>query len=72
MDWNKVNLRSKGKNLPEVGQSVLWAVNGENLNIVKFSKFIGKLTDDGYIDTGLNRYKLTSKYWWCEITDPVE
>lgn len=72
MDWNKVNLRSKEKNLPEIGQSVLWAVKGENLNAGKFIKYIGKLTDDGYIDTGLNQYKLTSKYWWCEMTDPVE
>lgn len=72
MKWKKVNLRAKEKNLPEIGMSVLWAIESKNVVGGRYSKFIGKLTDDTYIDTGLNRYKLTSKYWWCEMTDPVE
>lgn len=35
-----------------------------------FHKFMGWLTPDGkYVDTELNRYKLTSNFWWVEVND---
>ena len=71
MDWNKVNLRAKEKNLPEIDQRVLWATTEGMPSINTFYKFMGWLTPDGkYVDTGLNRYKLTSNFWWVDVTDP--
>lgn len=71
MNWNKVNLRAKEKNLPEIGQRVLWATTEGAPSKGVFHKFTGWLTTDGkYVDTGLNRYKLTSNFWWVEMTDP--
>ena len=71
MEWNKVNLRAKDKNLPEVNQRVLWATTEGAPSKDAFYKFMGQLTSDGkYVDTGLNRYKLTSNFWWVDITDP--
>ena len=71
MNWNKVNLRAKDKNLPEVNQRVLWATTEGAPSINTFHKFMGWLTSDGkYVDTGLNRYKLTSNFWWVDVTDP--
>ena len=40
MDWNKVNLRAKEKNLPEVNQKVLWATTEGTPSINTFYKFI--------------------------------
>ena len=71
MNWNKVNLRAKDKNLPEIKQRVLWATTEGLPSANIFHKFIGWLTLDGkYVDTGLNRYKLTSNFWWVDVTDP--
>lgn len=71
MEWNKVNLRAKEKNLPPIGQRVLWATNENAPSKNVFYKFMGCLITDGkYIDTGLKRYKLTSNFWWMNISDP--
>lgn len=71
MNWNKVNLRAKDKNLPEVKQRVLWATTEGSPSVNTFHKFMGWLTPDGkYVDTGLNRYKLTSNFWWVDVIDP--
>lgn len=71
MNWNKVNLRTKDKNLPEVKQKVLWATNEKSPSEKCFYKFMGWITEDGkYVDTGLYRYKLTSNFWWTDVTDP--
>ena len=71
MDWNKVNLRTKNKNLPEVKHRVLWATTEGAPSKGTFYKFTGWLTEDGkHVDTGLQRYKLTSNFWWAEMTDP--
>ena len=71
MNWNKVNLRAKEKNLPEVNQIVLWATTEGTPSRNTFYKFMGRLTSDGkYVDTGLKRYKLTSNFWWVDVTDP--
>lgn len=70
MNWNKVNLKSKEKNLPPIGESVLWATNKKQTMDGKFLKFIGYLSEDRTIETGLTCYKLTSNFWWMEITDP--
>ena len=42
MSWNKVDIKSKDKNLPEVGKKVLWAVKTKTNSI---NKFIGCLTN---------------------------
>lgn len=71
MDWNKVNLRAKEKNLPQVGKRVLWATNEKAPTETTFFKFMGTLTkDEKYVDNGLDRYKLTSKFWWIDVVDP--
>lgn len=71
MNWNKVNLRAKNKNLPEINKRVLWATNEDAPSKTIFYKFMGRLTDDGkYIDTGWDRYKVTSNYWWMDIENP--
>ena len=71
MNWNKVNLRAKEKNLPEIDQRVLWATTEGTPSRNTFYKFMGWLTSDGkYVDTGLKRYKLTSNFWWVDVTDP--
>ena len=71
MDWNKVNLKTKDKNLPEIEKRVLWATNEKSPSETTFFKFMGSLIDNGkYIDTGLTRYKLTSNYWWIDVSDP--
>ena len=71
MDWNKVKLRAKEKNLPEINQRVLWATTEGMASINTFYKFMGWLTSDGkYVDTGLKRYKLTSNFWWVDVTNP--
>ena len=71
MNWNKVNLRAKDKNLPEIKQRVLWATTEGSPSTNTFYKFMGWLTPDGkYVDTGLDRYKLTSNFWWVDVVDP--
>lgn len=71
MNWKKVNLRAKDKNLPEVKQRVLLATTEGSPSANIFHKFMGWLTPDGkYVDTGLIRYKLTSNFWWIDVTDP--
>ena len=71
MEWNKINLRAKEKNLPPIGQRVLFATNENASSKNVFYKFMGQLTTDGkYIDTGLKRYKLTNNFWWMNISDP--
>jgi hypothetical protein len=63
--WNKVNLRSKNKNLPDVGQRVIWATNENSLSKNVFHQFYGQLTkDEKNIDYGYGWNKLTSNYWW--------
>ncbi len=70
MEWNKVELRRKNKNLPKNNTRVLWATNEGSLDETIFHKFIGELTDDNkIIDAGINRYKITSKYWWADISE---
>lgn len=73
MKWNKIELRRKDKNLPANNTRVLWATNSDSLDKKNFHKFIGELLDDNKtIDTGIVRYKLTSNYWWMDISeDPV-
>lgn len=71
MNWNKVDLRKKDKNLPEIGKRILWATNENSDTKTYFQKFFGYLEpDEKHIDTGYNRYKLTSNYWWMEVDDP--
>ncbi len=71
MNWNKVNLRAKEKNLPEVKKRILWATTEGAPSEGTFYKFMGWLSEDGkYVDTGFNRYKLTSNFWWVDVTDP--
>jgi hypothetical protein len=71
MNWNKVNLRAKEKNLPKPNQRVLWATTEGAPSKNVFHKFMGCLTTDGkHIDTGLQWYKVTSNFWWVEVTDP--
>lgn len=73
MNWNKVNLKVKEKNLPEAGKRVLWATTDGARVKGTFVKFLGCLTNDGkYVDSGLDNRRLTSNYWWCDITDPTE
>ena len=73
MDWNKINLRNKDKNLPQVDKPVIWATNENSHDEKVFHKFIGWLSkDDKYVDSGLKRYKLTSKFWWQELPDDPE
>ena len=51
MDWNKVNLKTKDKNLPEIEKRVLWATNEKSPSETTFFKFMGSLIDNGkYID----------------------
>ena len=72
MKWNKVELRRKDKNLPNNNIRVLWATNEDSLDKEVFYKFIGELLNDNKtVDAGINRYKLTSNYWWVDISkDP--
>lgn len=67
--WNKVNLRKKNPRLPEENKVVCWATL--NKDGKTFRKFFAKL-QDGYIDGGTFRYKLSSNFWWAEIQNPVE
>ena len=69
-NWNKVELRKKNKNLPPYGENVCWAMEYATSDGIGFNKFFGILSIDGYVDTGINRYKLTSKFWWIDIPDP--
>lgn len=69
--WNKVNLRAKDKNLPEVGKRVVWATTDDAPNPDCFHKFVGILEKDmKHINYEYGRYKVTSNYWWCELDDP--
>ena len=71
MNWNKVNLRAKNKNLPEPKQRVLWATTEGSPSKNVFHKFMGCLTTDSkHVDAGFNWYKLTSNFWWIDIEDP--
>ena len=75
MNWNKVNLRLKPKNrkLPELGEPVLWATNKESTNESIYFKFVGWLSEENnelFIKTINKRYKLTSDYWWSEMSNP--
>ena len=74
MSWNKINLRIKNKNLPEIGERVIWATNQDSPDEKVFHKFIGSLGKDGkYVDSGYKKYKLTSKFWWQHLSnDPIE
>ena len=74
MAWNRVNLRSKDKNLPHADERVIWATNQDSPDKKCFHKFIGKLSkDEKYVDSGYKRYKLTSKFWWQKLPeDPIE
>lgn len=75
MEWNKVNLRTRDdskKNLPPVGERVLWATTEGAPSKNVFHNFMGSLDNDGkHIDTGMNWYKLTSNYWWVRIENPI-
>ena len=74
MAWNKVNLRSKNKNLPQPDERVIWATNQDSPDEKVFHKFIGELSkDERYVDSGYKRDKLTGKFWWQYLPeDPVE
>ncbi len=68
--WNKIELRRKDKNLPDMNIRVLWATNEGGISKNVFHKFIGELTsDEKNIETGFNRFKLTSNYWWTHLPD---
>lgn len=68
--WKNVELRRKDKNLPVFGKEVCWAMQYTTPDGVQFSKFFGALQEDGYVDSGINRYKLTSNFWWYDMPDP--
>lgn len=46
IQWNKVNLRTKDKNLPEVGKRVVWATTENAPSRNCFSKFFDTLSSD--------------------------
>lgn len=75
MEWNKVNLRTRDdskKNLPPVGERVLWATNQNSPSKNTFYNFMGRLEKDGKtICAGIEWYKLTSNYWWVRIENPI-
>lgn len=69
MSWNKVDIKSKDKNLPEVGKKVLWAVKTKTNSI---DKFIGRLTENGkYVDDGIKLKKITNKFSWIDVSDSI-
>lgn len=67
--WNKVNMRKKDKNLPPEEKYVCWAMLIDSEEDIHFRKFFGKLKD-GYVDGGTFRYKLSSNFWWSELSNP--
>lgn len=67
--WNKVNMRKKDKNLPPEEKYVCWAMLIDSEEYIHFRKFFGKLKD-GYVDGGTFRYKLSSNFWWSELSNP--
>ena len=72
MNWNKVNLKTKDKNLPKSNEAVLWATCQNAPSEWIFYKFTGWLSNNGkYIETKTEKYELTDNFWWCEISDPV-
>ena len=78
MEWNKVNLRTRDdskKNLPPVGERVLWATTEDAPSNNAFYNFLGRLVIDSskikYIETPFTRYRLTSNYWWVRIENPI-
>ena len=72
MNWNKVKLRAKDKNLPKLNEAVLWATCQNAPSEGIFYKFTGWLSNNGkYIETKTEKYELTDNFWWCEIPDPV-
>lgn len=69
MSWNKVDIKSKDKNLPEVGKKVLWAVKTKTNSI---DKFIGCSTENGkYVDDGIKLRKITNKFSWIDVSDSI-
>lgn len=73
IEWNKINLRKNNKNLPKVGERVIWATNEKSLDKNIYHQFFGWLTEDEKnIDYGYGWYKLTSNYWWKHKSeDPI-
>lgn len=70
MKWNKINLRMKDKNLPPIGERVLFATYDDSHS--SYHQIIGQLTISNHIDTGYRMIKVTSKFHWMPLPeDPV-
>lgn len=72
MNWNKVKLRAKNKNLPNPKKMVLWATSYGAPSEGIFYKFVGQLREDGkYVETKTEHYELKGDWWWAEIENPT-
>lgn len=67
MSWNKINLRTKDKNLPPIGERVLFAICDDFHS--GYHQIIGQLTISNNIDTGYRMIKITSKFYWMLLPE---
>ena len=73
MNWNRVNLKAKNKNLPNANEPVLWATSRNAPSEGVFYKFVGWLNEDGkHIEATNKLYELNKGgWWWAEMSDPI-
>lgn len=72
MEWHKVNMRKKDKNLPPRNKRVLWAK--PRIDQEGFWYFFGFIDASGRIDDNYGSQRPKTDYYWCyteDIENPV-